>query len=49
MKSVKQLLSTATMNEAYQHMSKDPTKNPPEMMDWAEKVMTQKDFYNLRF
>jgi len=45
MKSVKQLISTAVMNEAYQYMAKDPMKNLPKMIDWAERIMTQKDFY----
>lgn len=46
MKSVKQLVSTTVMNEAYQYMTKDPMKNLPKLIDWAERVMTQKDFYN---
>ena len=46
MKSVKQLISATVMNEVYRYMAKDPMKNLPRMIDWAERVMTQKDFYN---
>lgn len=38
MKSVKQLISNAAMNEAYQYMAKDPMKNLPKLIDWAEKI-----------
>jgi hypothetical protein len=47
MKSVKQLVSTALINEAYQYMAKDPMKNLPKLVDWAEGIMTQKDFYKM--
>lgn len=39
MKSVKQLVSATVMNEAYQYMAKDPMKNLPKLIDWAEKIM----------
>lgn len=44
MKSVKQLVSTAIMNKAYQYMAKDPMKNLPKLIDWAEKIM-KVDYY----
>lgn len=39
MKSAKQLISTAVMNEAYQYMAKDPMRNLPKLIDWADKIM----------
>lgn len=44
MKSAKQLISTAIMNEAYHYMAHNPMENLPKLVDWAEKVMVQKDF-----
>ncbi len=44
MKSGKQLVSSAVMNEAYQYLAKDPMKNPPKLIDWAEKIK-KVDYY----
>lgn len=43
MKSAKQLIGTAVMNEAYRYMAHDPMKNLPKLIDWAEKIM-KKDY-----
>lgn len=45
MSRAKQLLSTVAVKEMYRYMEKDPMNNLPKMVDWAERVMTQKDFY----
>lgn len=39
MKSLKQLISTTVINEAYQYITNDPMKNLPKLVDWADKVM----------
>lgn len=39
MKSTKQLLSTAVMNEAIDYLQKDPTKNFNKLLDWADKIV----------
>lgn len=47
MARVKRLLDTVLVQEIYRYMEKDPMGNLPKMIDWAEKVMTKKDFYNI--
>jgi MoaA/NifB/PqqE/SkfB family radical SAM enzyme len=45
MNKAKQLLDTVLVKEMYKYMEKDPMKNLTKMVDWAEKVMTQKSYY----
>lgn len=44
MKSTKQLISTAVVNEAYKYMAHNPMENLPKLIDWAEKIMVQKEY-----
>lgn len=44
MKSTKQLISSAVMKEAFRYLEKDPMKNLPKLIDWADKVMVKDDF-----
>lgn len=46
MAKAKQLLDTVVFKEIFKYMDKDPMKNLPKMVDWAEKVMTQKAYYD---
>lgn len=45
MSKAKQLLDTVLVKEIYRYMEKDPMKNLPKMIDWAERVMTKKSYY----
>lgn len=44
MSSAKQLISKVVMNEAFKYLEKDPMKNIPKLIDWADKVMVNNDF-----
>lgn len=46
MSKVKQLVDTAIAREAFRYMEKDPMKNLPKLVDWAERIMTDKEWYN---
>lgn len=43
MASVKQVLSTALMNEGLKYIEKDPMENMPKLLDWAEKIVTREN------
>ena len=48
MAKVKQLISTAMMNEGLKYVEKDPMGNLPKLLDWSEKLITRenhKGFY----
>lgn len=45
MARTRQLLDTVLIKEAYRYLEKDPMKNLPKLIDWAEKVMTDQEFY----
>ena len=40
MASVKQLISTALVNEGLKYIEKDPMKNMSKLIDWADKIVT---------
>lgn len=40
MASVKQLISTALINEGLKYIEKDPMKNMNKLIDWADKIVT---------
>ena len=44
MKSTKQLISKAIMNEAYRYMAVNPMENLPKLIDWSEKIMRKEDY-----
>lgn len=39
MGNVKQLIDNAVMKEAFRYLQKDPMKNLPKLLNWADKVM----------
>lgn len=43
MASVKQVMSTALMNEGLKYIEKDPMGNMPKLLDWAEKIVTREN------
>lgn len=40
MVNVKQIVSTALMNEGLKYIEKDPMANLPKLVDWAGKIVT---------
>lgn len=44
MKTTKQLLSQALMNEAFKYMADNPMENLPKLIDWAERIMLKKEY-----
>lgn len=40
----KQLLSNALVKEAFKYMEKDPMRNLPKLLDWADRVILRKEF-----
>jgi MoaA/NifB/PqqE/SkfB family radical SAM enzyme len=43
MASVKQIISTALMNEGLKYIEKDPMANLPKLLDWAGKIVTREN------
>ncbi len=43
MAGVKQLVSTALMNEGLKYIEKNPMENMPKLLDWAEKIVTREN------
>ena len=43
MASVKQMVSTALMNEGLKYIEKDPMANLPKLLDWAGKIVTREN------
>ena len=43
MSSVKQMVSTALMNEGLKYIEKDPMANLPKLLDWAGKIVTREN------
>lgn len=43
MASVKQLVSTAVMNEGLKYIEKNPMENMPKLLDWADKLITREN------
>ena len=43
MASIKQIVSTALMNEGLKYIEKDPMENMPNLLNWAEKLVTREN------
>ncbi|WP_077366895.1 radical SAM protein [Anaerosalibacter sp. Marseille-P3206] len=43
MASVKQVVSTALMNEGVKYIEKNPMENMPKLLNWAEKIVTREN------
>lgn len=43
MASVKQVVSTALMNEGLKYIEKNPMENMPKLLNWAEKIVTREN------
>ncbi|WP_342366909.1 radical SAM protein [Anaerosalibacter bizertensis] len=43
MAGVKQIVSTALMNEGLKYIEKDPMENMPKLLKWAEKIVTREN------
>ncbi|MCE5301156.1 MAG: radical SAM protein, partial [Spirochaetia bacterium] len=44
MKLTKQLLSNAIINEAYKYIAHNPMENLPKLIDWADRLIVEKDY-----
>lgn len=47
MVNVKQIVSTALMNEGLKYIEKDPMANLPKLVDWAGKIVTLDNHKNM--
>lgn len=43
MSSVKQVFSTALMNEGVKYIEKNPMENMPKLLNWADKIVTREN------
>ena len=43
MAGVKQLVSTAILKEGLKYIEKEPMKNMPKLLKWAEKIVTREN------